>query len=81
MRLLAWVVVITVMFGVRFAVGAIEARQSRRWVSECFGTVDALVARLNQLPEAAADTAKLIPIPGQRNVGGWLGQPYCVAHK
>jgi hypothetical protein len=45
------------------------------WKSECFGTLDAMVVRMNQRPDA---DMHVVSVPSQRNAGGWFGSPYCL---
>jgi len=46
------------------------------WVLRWFNTADELVHFLNTLPSDVAMSAKILTAPSQRNVLGWVGQPY-----
>lgn len=51
------------------------------WKQECFQLMDQLTTKLNQLPVESATTAHVVVAPSSRNIGGFLGQPYCIIYR
>jgi len=52
---------------------AVQARAP--WRSECFNTLDAMVAAMNAAPDRAYH---VVTVPSTRNIGGFFGDPYCL---
>lgn len=53
----------------------LQAMQTRAWRYQCFMTLDRMVEAMNLQPEA---TFHVVTVPSSRNVGGFIGSPYCV---
>lgn len=54
---------------------AVAAQQPKPWRSECFNTLDAMVAAMNTAPDRAYH---VVTVPSTRNIGGFFGDPYCL---
>jgi hypothetical protein len=51
---------------------------SAPWRSECFRTLDELVAGMNRRSPAEMH---VVTVPSERNYGGFLGSPYCMVSR
>lgn len=62
------------LFLVLLSLTSLSAQSNKQWRSECFNTFDEMVAGANR----HGDSVQFVSIPSTRNVGGWLGSPYCI---